>query len=196
MRRITGYAAAAVIGAFGIAGCAQQTSQSAAGGTSAAATGTGGTAGTPAGTASGTAPAATPSAAAQPSATAGSAACTAARQLTARVLTVTAADNGKTYCVGTGTVILVVLRGVPPQRWTAIHASSAALAPRADPRLMLMAGATGASFVAARPGSAAITSTRVPCHVPVSAGPPVGDGPAPSAQCGAVMVFKVTLGVS
>jgi hypothetical protein len=73
-------------------------------------------------------------------------------------LTVTNADNGNTLCVRPGTALLVLLRnGTGPIRY------SGPLAPRADGRLMLMRGVTGAAFTAVRPGVATITSVISPC---------------------------------
>lgn len=83
-------------------------------------------------------------------------------------LTITSADNNKTLCVTTGTVITVMLRGTPSDKWTPIHSSSIAVTPRVDPALTLQAGVTGAAFDAATPGTATISSTRPPGHFSVT----------------------------
>jgi hypothetical protein len=91
-------------------------------------------------------------------------------------------------------VIVVLLRGTLSDKWLPIRSSSAALAPKADPRLMLQIGVTGAAFQAIGPGEATITSARYPCRVP---GPGGSAATAPAAtppvHCGAVMAFRVTL---
>ncbi len=77
-------------------------------------------------------------------------------------LTITSADNNKTLCVTTGTIITVILRGTLSDKWTPIHSDSVAATPRADPAMTLQAGVTGAAFDAARPGTATISSARPP----------------------------------
>jgi hypothetical protein len=106
-------------------------------------------------------------------------------------LTLNLADNSKSLCVTTGTVVVVFLRGTLSDRWGAIRSSSAALVPKADPRLTLQVGITGAAFEAIHPGVATISSARYPCQARTS-----GPGAAsPAAQCGSPADFRVTLTV-
>jgi hypothetical protein len=174
MRTAWSWAAASLVGALAVAGCAQSP-------------------GAPRAIASGTATAsaaAIRSLAGSPSPAAGSA-CGVARSTADRALTITGADNGKTFCVYTGTVISVFLRGTPSSKWMPVRATSAVLTPRTDPRMMLQDGVTGAAFAAARPGLATITSARYRCPV---------DGPAATSaaaalatHCGTKTTFRVTL---
>src|SRR6516165_151714 len=83
-----------------------------------------------------------------------------------RVITLTTADNGRSVCVRRGAAVQVYLRGTQASRWSVIHASSGVLRPRANGRGLLAFGVTGASFLAARPGTASITSTRMACPTP------------------------------
>jgi hypothetical protein len=174
-------AAAAVIGAWAVAGCAQQPASPAANGTPAPGTSTANGTTAPGTSAANGTPAGTACATARPGA-----------------LTVTTADNGKTLCVRTGTEVMVLLRGTPATMWTSIRSSSAILRPRADPRLMLQRGVTGAAFDAAGSGLAAITSLRYPCRIlaPADPGSTTSATTAPPARCGAVMAFRVTIEVT
>jgi hypothetical protein len=114
----------------------------------------------------------------------GSATCRPARPAGPdHTVTVGASDNGKSVCVKPGTAVMVILRGTPDRKWAPIHASSRALVPRGNGRLMLMMGATGAYFVAARPGTAVISSARPAC-APASGG---------AASCGAKVAFHTTV---
>ena len=108
------------------------------------------------------------------------------------MLTVTVADNGKTFCVATGTVVEVFLRGTPSNMWQPIYSGSPVLAPRPDPRMALQIGVTRAAFEAVRPGTAAIASVRYPCRVPPSR-VAIASGAAPRVNCPAVALFRVTL---
>src|SRR5690348_9469278 len=83
-----------------------------------------------------------------------------------RVITLTNADNGRSVCVRRGAAVLVYLRGTQASRWSVIHSSSGVLRPHANGHLLLALGVTGASFIAARPGTASITSTRPVCPTP------------------------------
>ena len=109
-----------------------------------------------------------------------------------RVITLTNADNGRSVCVRRGTAVLVYLRGAPASRWSVIHASSAVLRPRANGRGLLALGMTGASFVAVRPGTASITSTRPVCPTP----PPNSMSQSGTVECGAILGFRVSVRVS
>jgi hypothetical protein len=108
------------------------------------------------------------------------------------VLTLTTADNGRSVCVRLGTTVQVYLKGTKTSRWSVIHASSAVLKPHANGRLMLALGVTGASFVAARPGTAAITSFRQVCPTP----PPNSGAQSGVLECGAILGFRVSVRVS
>jgi hypothetical protein len=103
-------------------------------------------------------------------------------------LTVTERDNGKSFCVVTGTGIFVVLRGSPADLWRAIKPSSAALQPRPNGRLSLVVGATGGYFVASRLGKVTLTSARGPCHFRMGSAMP-----ASTVRCGPRAFFRVTV---
>jgi hypothetical protein len=109
-------------------------------------------------------------------------------------ITITYADNGRTLCVRRGTAVLVYLRGTPANRWSPVHASNDVLAPHADGRLMLALGVTGASFLAAHPGTATIRSFRQPC------GPDQTPGNAAAQsgtlECGVIIAFHATVKVT
>jgi hypothetical protein len=98
-------------------------------------------------------------------------------------LTITDKDNGKSFCIVTGTGVYVFLHGTPTHMWAHLHPSSAALQPRASGRMTLMRGVTGGYFVAMRFGDATLTSARTPCHA--SAGS--------ATHCTAQSFFRVTL---
>ncbi|HLX51442.1 MAG TPA: hypothetical protein VKS82_24205 [Streptosporangiaceae bacterium] len=103
-------------------------------------------------------------------------------------VTLSAAQNGKIYIVQKGTTLFVFLRGTPTQMWKPIRSSSESLKPAANGRLALMLGETAASFVAATPGTAVISSTRALCSS--SSGSPT---PAGVAQCGVIQSYRVTV---
>jgi hypothetical protein len=109
-----------------------------------------------------------------------------------RVLTLTNADNGRSVCVRRGTAVLVYLRGTQASRWSVIHASSSVLRPRANGHGLLALGVTGASFLAARPGTASITSARMACPTP----PPNSGSQSGTVECGAILGFRVSVRVS
>jgi hypothetical protein len=77
--------------------------------------------------------------------------------------TLTLASNGKTYCVRVGEHFDVFLRGTVASPWLEPLASSNMIVPVPNGTLSLVAGLTGESFAAARPGQVLITSVRVPC---------------------------------
>jgi len=121
-----------------------------------------------------------------------SGACHRAIQATpGRTLMLGNGDNGKAFCVKGGSAVLVILRGTPTRKWTPIHASSRALTPRGNGRLALVLGATGASFLAAHPGIAVISSARPLCATPVPA------SAAPSspgvAHCDSELAYSATV---
>jgi hypothetical protein len=109
-----------------------------------------------------------------------------------RVITLTNADNGRSVCVRRGTAVLVYLRGTQASRWSVIHPSSGVLQSHANGHLLLALGVTGASFVAARPGTASITSTRPVCPTP----PPNSGSQSGTVECGAILGFRVSVRVS
>jgi hypothetical protein len=108
-----------------------------------------------------------------------------------KVITFTNADNGRSVCVRRGAAVQVYLRGTQASRWAAIHASSGVLRPRANGHGLLAPGVTGASFAAARPGAALITSTRPVCPTP----PPNSGSQSGTVECGAILGFRVSVRV-
>jgi hypothetical protein len=192
-----GTAVAAVMTILTVAGCAQRPASPAANGSTGAngttaTNGTAATSGSPAANGTPAKAAPTTSTTTRPTAS-----CDASGPLPASGLTITAADNGKTLCVRAGTAILVLLRGTAGDQWTTIRSSSAVLAPRPDPRMMLQRWVTGAAFKAAHPGMAAITSARYPCRVPPPADPgSTTSTTSPPVHCGAIMGFRVTVQVT
>ncbi len=175
MRSVPFLAAAVIIGTSALtAACGQQQAGMAASGQ----------AGSPA-----------PSAGPPAAAACGSAAPTAPPN---RTLTLAASDNGRSFCVRPGTGVLVYLKGTPTLKWTALKSSSAAMVPRANGHLMLAVGVTGGYFVAARPGVAAITSSRSPCGPMATPRPPTGPTTSDSKQmiCGVIQAFRVTIRVA
>ena len=179
MRSVPVLAAAAAIGASAmIAACGQQA----------------GTAGVTSASSSGV-PSASTTATASPSASPSGAAragCHGAIPVPAgHTLNLGNADNGKSFCLPQGGTVLVTLRGTPARMWSPIHASSAVLAPRANGRLLLVRGATGAYFAAVQPGTSVLSSARPVCQTSASA------TPAPSSPvtmpCMAELAFRVTI---
>lgn len=83
----------------------------------------------------------------------------------------TAGDNGKALCARQGVGVLVTLQGTPASKWAPIHVNSTALSRRANGRLALPLGVTGAYFVAVHPGVTRITSSRAVCGNTPSASP-------------------------
>jgi hypothetical protein len=110
----------------------------------------------------------------------------------ARSVTITAADNYKTLCVTQGAKLAVFLKGTPDRKWAPIHASSSVLKPSANGELALAMGVTGASFLAAGPGTASITSARPVC----ARGVPPGNGSPGTMGCDAILAFRVTVRVT
>lgn len=110
------------------------------------------------------------------------------------LITLTYADNGRTLCVRRGTAVQVFLKGTPASRWSAIRASNAVLKPYATGRMMLAIGVTGASFLAARPGTAAITSFRQACGP--SATPPNAAAQSGTLECGVILGFRAIVRVT
>lgn len=137
--------------------------------------------------------AASPSASPRPTAVAGG--CPAGRPVVSgQVLTIDIGDYGKSFCVQPGALIFVVLPGTPGREWSPIRSSSSVLAPHPDGHLTLIAGETAASFVAVRPGSAALTSARGVCAGAL----PGGSSPTPAlsssaAGCDTILLFRTAV---
>jgi hypothetical protein len=115
-----------------------------------------------------------------------------------RTLTLSASDNGRSFCIKPGTGVLIYLRGTSAVKWAVLKSSSAAMVPRANGHLILALGVTGGYFVAAQPGVAAITSARSPCGPHTTPNP--SPGPATPHQnkkyCGVIQTFRVTVRVA
>ena len=125
----------------------------------------------------------------------GTASCHSGSASRAAWITITYADNGQTLCVRRGTAVQVYLRGTATNRWSAIRASNeAVLAPHANGRLMLMVGVTGASFLAAHPGTATIRSFQQPCGP--SSTPGNGAATGGVLECGVIIAFHATVKVT
>jgi hypothetical protein len=99
-------------------------------------------------------------------------------------LTIKNADNGRILCAAVGERVLVFLTGTMARKWSPIEADSAALTPAASGELALRVGVTGASFIAAHPGSARISSARMGCKHSAAAG------------CSMSMTFHATVVIS
>lgn len=109
-------------------------------------------------------------------------------------LTLSDHDNGKSVCVRQGEGVFVFLHGSSIRWWSPIRSSSSALEPRANGQMMLALGVTGAYFVAAHRGTAALTSTRSICGPRVR---PTGPTTSGGLHCGGTaMVYKVTVVVT
>ncbi len=98
----------------------------------------------------------------------------------ARTFTITEKDNGRSYCVTSGTRLLVFLHGTLARKWGPIQASSPALRRRPSPVMMLAIGVTGGYFVAASLGTATLTSVRGSC-------------PPGASHCRDRQVFRVSV---
>jgi hypothetical protein len=111
------------------------------------------------------------------------------------LITITYADNGRTLCVRPGTAVQVYLKGAGSSRWLPIHTSNeAVLAPHANGRLTLMAGVTGASFLAVHRGTATISSFGRPCGPDATPGNAAAPGGV--MECGVIIAFHVTVKVT
>ena len=110
------------------------------------------------------------------------------------LITITYADNGRTLCVRRGTAVQVFLKGTPANRWSAIHASGDALAPHANGRMTLALGVTGASFLAAHPGTATLRSFQQPCGPSQTPGNQAAQ--SGTLECGVIIAFHATVKVT
>jgi len=110
------------------------------------------------------------------------------------LITITYTDNGRTLCVRHGAAVQVYLEGTLTNRGSPIHASSDVLTTHANGRLTLALGVTGASFLAAHPGTATIRSFQQPCGPNTTP----GNGAAQSGvlDCGVIIAFHVTVKVT
>ena len=110
------------------------------------------------------------------------------------VITLTAHDNGKTYCIKRGTGVQIYLKGTSALKWTDLKSHSTAMVPRANGHLMLALGVTGGFFVAEHKGVAVIPASRSPCGTRVLPNP---TAPATSHKmlCGVIETFRVTVTV-
>jgi hypothetical protein len=131
--------------------------------------------------------------------------CAAAPTAAGHTLTLTLAGAGRSFCARMGARVFVVLQGSPDRKWTPIRlvpAGSSVLVPRADGRLALMAGATGAAYAAVHPGTVRIVSYRKVC-AGAATGPspgavgsiPATASPAPAAGCDVMIEFHATVTV-
>lgn len=111
----------------------------------------------------------------------------------AHTVTLSGKDNGTVLCVKQGTFLAIYLQGTAARKWSPIRASSRALQPLANGRLMLKLGVTGGFFKAAHPGVAAVTSSRPSCPSP-GGGFPASASSGPRCRMGTV--FHVTFVIS
>jgi hypothetical protein len=124
----------------------------------------------------------------------GAASCHNGSPTRATSITITYADNGQTLCVRQGTAVQVYLKGTQANRWSAIHASGDALIPHASGQLMLALGVTGASFLAAHPGTATLRSFQQPCGPNATPGNQAAQ--SGTLECGVIIAFHATVKVS
>lgn len=111
------------------------------------------------------------------------------------LITITYADNGRTLCVRPGTAVQVYLKGAATNKWSPIRTSNkAVLAPHASGRLMVMVGVTGASFLAAQPGTATIRSFQQPCGPNATPGNQAAQ--SGTLECGVIIAFHATVKVT
>jgi hypothetical protein len=123
-----------------------------------------------------------------------SAACAGGRPATHGRLTITAADSGMSFCVTRGSNVAVFLKGTQARKWSPIRATGGVLRPSANGEMTLALGVTGASFEAARPGTAFLVSGRPAC----GPGVPPGDGATGTGtfMCDSILAFRVTVTVT
>jgi hypothetical protein len=110
-----------------------------------------------------------------------------------RTLTLSAGDNGRSFCIRPGTGVLVYLRGTPTLKWAVLKSSSSAMVPTANGHLALALGVTGGYFVASHPGVAAITSRRNACGPQAT---PSGQAMMNPKKCNVPQTFRVTVRVA
>jgi hypothetical protein len=111
------------------------------------------------------------------------------------VITITYADNGRTLCVRAGTTVQVYLKGAATNKWSPVRTSNkAVLVPHVNGRLMVMAGMTGASFLAIHRGTAIVSSFGRPCGPDTTPGNAAAPGGV--MECGVIIAFHVTVKVT
>lgn len=112
----------------------------------------------------------------------------------AHTVSVGPSDNGKIICVKPGTGLMVILRGTPDRKWAPIHASTDALVPKANGRMLVQLGVTAAYFVASHAGTSVITSARPACAKSTRDGHPAS--PNSSMACDVELAFHATVTVT
>lgn len=100
-----------------------------------------------------------------------------------RTVSLTDADNHKTYCVPRGTGIFVFLHSPTLRLWSPIQSSSSVLSRRPSGVMSLVAGETGAYFVATGLGHTTLTSGVSRCP----------SGPHGGSRCPVPLEFSVTV---
>ena len=110
------------------------------------------------------------------------------------LITITYADNGRTLCVRPGTAVQVYLKGTRRTGGRPSTRATTVLTPHAHGRLMLKLGVTGASFLAAHPGTATIRSFQQPCGPNTTPGNAAAQSGA--MECGVIIAFHVTVKVT
>ncbi len=102
-----------------------------------------------------------------------------------RSVSLTNADNHKSFCVARGTGVFVFLHSATSHLWTPIQSSSSALSRRPSGVMSLARGVTGAYYVAAGLGRATLTSAVSRC--------PKGPHPSAGGRCPAPILYSVTV---
>jgi hypothetical protein len=103
--------------------------------------------------------------------------------LSQRTVSLTDADNHKTFCVRRGTGIFVFLHSPTSRPWSPIQSSSSVLSRRPSGVMSLVRGETGAYYVAAGLGHATLTSGVSRCP----------NGPHAGSRCLVPLEFSVTV---
>jgi hypothetical protein len=98
-------------------------------------------------------------------------------------ITVTEADNGRTYCLARSTHIAVYLHGTAQNLWAPITLDGDALRPFPSGTGTLAIGVTAGFFIADHTGIVHLRSTQRLCGAP----------PASGATCGALRAFEITI---
>ncbi|MFE9452628.1 hypothetical protein [Streptomyces sp. NPDC006739] len=81
----------------------------------------------------------------------------------------TAADSGRTVCLGPGSTLRITLDGTKERPWKQISADGGALK-AANPGFVIQPGDATAAFTAAAPGTVHLTSSRPMCAQPTGPG--------------------------
>jgi hypothetical protein len=102
---------------------------------------------------------------------------------TTMTVTVTEADNGRTYCLARSTHLEVYLHGTAQNLWTPITLDGDALRPVPSGKGALPIGVTAGFFIADHAGAVHLSSTRRACPTPSS----------PGVTCGALLAFRITV---